>query len=497
MEVNNSANVDATMKDVENIPTDELPDSVVKQESDCTPLQVDGFSDSVINQKSDCTPWQADGLPDSKLTNTNNFKPPDGGWGWFVCFTALVANGTVIAIINTYGIIYVAIEDKFSTKEQSIAFKTSLVGSVCTAMTFLMCIVASILSDKIGIRQTAALGAVLGIIGLLGSAFVETLEILYLTYGIFLGLGSAFVLFPSVFILGHYFRKHLGLVNGIVTFGGGVFTICSSLSFPILFKNIGLKYTFIILSGFYLISLGCTLTWKPLLPKQPDTTTGKEADTGESSCCRSLVGYLNMGIWKNKDYVVWSLSVFLSLFGYLVPFYHLPKYSEQLFPGSKGSYLVLCLNIASCVGKLVCGKLADLPCANRVRMQQAAFGVVGVVTMCIPLAEHYYSLIAVSLIIGACDGFFLCLIGPIAFDLVGPIDASQAIGFAFGMAAIPLSVGPPVAGALYDNLGSYPIAFHLAGVPPVIGALGMFFVKKKPRPLATQSEEQMNMLTEL
>ncbi|KAK6188862.1 hypothetical protein SNE40_004952 [Patella caerulea] len=494
MEANHIANGDAAMKGDEIIRTDELPDSVVKQTIESTPSRADGFSDSAVKQISDSTPLQADGLSDSKLTNTNNFKPPDGGWGWLVCFTALVANGTVIAIINTYGIIYVAIEDKFSTQDQSIAFKTSLVGSVCTAMTFLMCIVASVLSDKIGIRQTAALGAVLGIIGLLGSAFVETLEILYLTYGIFLGLGSAFVLFPSVFILGHYFRKHLGLVNGIVTFGGGVFTICSSLSFPILFKNIGLKYTFTILAGFYLISLGCTLTWKPLLPKQQDIPTEKKA---ESRCCKSIGGYLNMGIWKNRGYVVWTLSVFLSLFGYLVPFYHLPKYSEELFPESKGSYLVLCLNIASCVGKLVCGKLADLPCANRVRMQQAAFGVVGVVTMCIPLAEHYYSLIAVSLIIGACDGFFLCLIGPIAFDLVGPIDASQAIGFAFGMAAIPLSVGPPVAGALYDNLGSYPIAFHLAGVPPVIGALGMFFVKKKPRPIATQSEEQMNMLSEL
>ena len=40
----------------------------------------------------------------------------------------------------------------------------------------------------------------------------------------------------------------------------------------------------------------------------------------------------------------------------------------------------------------------------------------------------------------------MCLLGPIAFDIVGPAAASQAIGFLLGTFSIPFTVGPPVAG---------------------------------------------------
>ena len=48
---------------------------------------------------------------------------------------------------------------------------------------------------------------------------------MYLTYGCLLGIGSSLVYTPSMVILGHYFKRHLGIVNGIVAFGSGVFTI--------------------------------------------------------------------------------------------------------------------------------------------------------------------------------------------------------------------------------------------------------------------------------
>lgn len=76
----------------------------------------------------------------------------------------------------------------------------------------------------------------------------------------------------------------------------------------------------------------------------------------------------------------------------------------------------------------------------------------GVVTLCIPFSTSFGGLIAIVLIFGLCDGIFVCLIGPIAFDIVGPREASQAIGFLFGFFALPFALGPPVAGKDYDCL---------------------------------------------
>ena len=79
-------------------------------------------------------------------------------------------------------------------------------------------------------------------------------------------------------------------------------------------------------------------------------------------------------------------------------------------------------------------------------MQQLAFAVLGISTLCIPFSASFGGLIAISLVMGVCDGIFVCLLGPIAFDIVGPGAASQAIGFLLGTFSIPFTVGPPVAG---------------------------------------------------
>ncbi|ESO87231.1 hypothetical protein LOTGIDRAFT_107137 [Lottia gigantea] len=410
------------------------------------------------------------------------FVPPDGGWGWVVCVTSLWVNGTVFGILNTFGILYVKLRDKYAGNDPSISFKTSWIGSVSTGVTFLMCMIASIISDRLGIRKTALIGSLLGLIGLVSSAFVEQLELLYLTYGIILGVGSAFAYSPSLVILGHYFKKHMGLVNGIVTFGSAIFTIGLSLGLPYLLKEVELKYTFLFLAGLYLILIPCVLTWKPLIhheSKHPSFALSTESIYNHcNDFCSWTRKYLNVRIWKNKGYVVWSLSCGLSLFGYFVPFVHLVKHSKDLFPDADGNYLIMCLSITSGVGRIICGKLADMACVNRVIMQQTAFAIFGIAALCIPFADNFYGLIAICLVMGMCDGLFICLIGPIAFDLVGPTGASQAIGFLLGIFSIPLSVGPPIAGLLYDYLGSYKVAFHVAGVPPIVGALCMLCIPR-------------------
>lgn len=67
--------------------------------------------------------------------------------------------------------------------------------------------------------------------------------------------------------------------------------------------------------------------------------------------------------------------------------------------------------------------------------------------------------------------------GPVAYDLVGPQGAAQAIGFLLGLCSFGLTLGPPVAGEIYDNNNSYVLAFILAGIPPILGATIMFCIR--------------------
>ena len=55
---------------------------------------------------------------------------------------------------------------------------------------------------------------------------------------------------------------------------------------------------------------------------------------------------------------------------------------------------------------------------------------------------------------GLFDGCFVTLLGPIAFDLCGPAGAGQAIGSLLALFSIPMTVGPPIAGIIYDKVGA-------------------------------------------
>lgn len=67
------------------------------------------------------------------------------------------------------------------------------------------------------------------------------LPMLFLTYGAMFGGGSSLCYTPSLAILGHYFRKHMGLVNGFVTAGSSVFTIIMPILLKYLISETGVS----------------------------------------------------------------------------------------------------------------------------------------------------------------------------------------------------------------------------------------------------------------
>lgn len=74
----------------------------------------------------------------------------------------------------------------------------------------------------------------------------------------------------------------------------------------------------------------------------------------------------------------------------------------------------------------------------------------GLMSMMIPQCRVFEGLIAVCVFMGLCDGCFITIMAPIAFELVGPMRASQAIGYLLGLMAVPMTAGPPIAGEYWQ-----------------------------------------------
>ncbi|KAL6268469.1 hypothetical protein P5V15_001602 [Pogonomyrmex californicus] len=457
--------------------------------------------------------------------------PPDGGLrAWMIMIGSFTINGVLFSIINTYSLIYPELQKRLTEAgETEVSSKAALVGSLTIGTTFFLSPIAGILTDKFGIQTTTFVGGAIASIGLLlSSLLTHKVEWLYLTYSVMFGLGASLAYTPSLAILGHYFKKYLGLVNGIVTAGSSIFTTLLPSLMELLIWRFGLEGTLRSMAVLTAIIMACAILFKPI----PLITSAAQEDEPrhKTKSIRSrLKEFVNVSIWKKKRYVVWASSIPLALFGYFVPYVHIGKFVAMTFKDADSKLPVMCIGITSGIGRLIFGYIADLPKVNRIFLQQVStrietsnsnvmclksvliikiniyqifivlfshtrilmskykenreyffqisFLIIGILTMLLPVTDSFIVLLVISLGMGLFDGCFISLLGPIAFDICGRSGATQAIGFLLGMCSIPLTIGPPIAGLLYDHTGSYKLPFLLAGVPPIVGALTMFLIR--------------------
>lgn len=289
---------------------------------------------------------------------------------------------------------------------------TALVGSLTIGTTFFLSPVSGILTDRIGLRCTTFIGGVLTVSGMLLSSFVCTnIDLLYLTYGLMFGAGAALAYTPTLAILGHYFKRYLGIVSGFVTCGSSLFTMILPNLLTYLLREYGLKGTFFMLGSSTMIVIVCALVYKPL--KEPPPPPKRKP--GQSACNMHLRSLVNVDNWKRKRYVVWALSIPIALIGYFVPYVHMAKYVEQTYPGYNTNMPIICIGFTSILGRLFFGFIGDYKCVNRIFLQQMSFVIMGLLTILIPLIESYPVLISISLGMGIVDGCFISLLGPIAY----------------------------------------------------------------------------------
>ena len=131
-------------------------------------------------------------------------------------------------------------------------------------------------------------------------------------------------------------------------------------------------------------------------------------------------------------------------------FPHQVKYAGDLgIPSSNGAWLIGILSIMSTVGRVIFGKICELQCVNKLYVYQLSVFIIGVSTIVCPITEGYAGLVTYSVVFGFFDGCFVGQVAVITGDIAGKSRLSQAIGNMFGVVAIPMILGPPVAGRAY------------------------------------------------
>jgi OFA family oxalate/formate antiporter-like MFS transporter len=124
------------------------------------------------------------------------------------------------------------------------------------------------LVDKFGPRLLIAVGCLLSGLGWVTSAYVSSLTGLYLTYGLFCGVGTGIVYVGIVGLMVRWFPDKRGFATGMVAAGYGFGAIATTFPIDSMLKSAGYQHTLVVFG----IIMGLVGAAAALMLRMPTTT---------------------------------------------------------------------------------------------------------------------------------------------------------------------------------------------------------------------------------
>jgi oxalate/formate antiporter len=140
------------------------------------------------------------------------------------------------------------------------------------------------LVDKFGPRLLIAVGCLLSGLGWVTSAYVSSLTGLYLTYGLFCGVGTGIVYVGIVGLMVRWFPDRRGFATGMVAAGYGFGAIATTFPIDTMLKSAGYQHTLVVF-GIILGVIGAVAalmlripTADDVLPPTPAMASGADVE---------------------------------------------------------------------------------------------------------------------------------------------------------------------------------------------------------------------------
>jgi len=213
-------------------------------------------------------------------------KIPDGGWGWVVVFASLIISMIADGISFSFGLLYVKLDDHFKESQS----KTSLIGSLFMAVPLLSGPIGSALVDRYGCRTMTIIGGIISGVGFTMSAFVNTIELMYTTFGVIAGLGLGLCYVTAVVSVAFWFEKRRVLAIGLGACGTGIGTFVYAPMTQYFIDEYGWRGTVLLLAGTFFNMCVCGAVmrdpdwWIPGQNKSASPGAGNKSIKGTSSC---------------------------------------------------------------------------------------------------------------------------------------------------------------------------------------------------------------------
>ena len=363
------------------------------------------------------------------------------GYAWVVVWATFVCLALIFGVAYSFAAFFKSFAAEFSAQRADVSMVFGLTGLIY----FGFGMGGGILSDRFGPRLVCGAGMVCIAGGLMAASLATTMKGVYLSYGVAIGFGIALVYTPAIGNVLPWFKARRGLASGIASSGIGLGTVLVPLLAAAAISALDWRSALRIMSaGVLLIGLVAT----GVLKRAPLANTG--AGAGPQTPPGATLGEA----LRDKRFWWFYLFTFTAAPVMFIPFAHVSASARDLGISEANAVgLVGLIGIGSLIGRFAIGALADrLGRTLTLTLAQVSMAA----TYLLWMASGAYPALAVfALWFGLSYGGIVSLMPAICMDMFGARAVSSIVGTLYSAAALGNLLGPVVAGAVFDRMGSY------------------------------------------
>ncbi|KAI9790254.1 MAG: hypothetical protein M1816_005279 [Peltula sp. TS41687] len=367
--------------------------------------------------------------------NTNvEIEPPDGGYGWVCVVCYFLINAHTWGINASYSV-FLAYYLKNNTFPKATYLEYAAVGGLSIGVALGLSPIATSVTRVYGIRVTLLTGVFGTTASLIGASFATEIWHLFLTQGVFFGVGMGFLFVGCAGIIPQWFLKRRGVASGIVAGGSGIGGLMYSLAAHEIIERHGVAWAFRVLAGIQLVvNFACAMFMR---------------DRNQQIGTRNLA--FHYPLFKRPEFLLYLAWGVFSMLGYVVLLFSLPDYAASIgLTAKEGAVVGALLSLGTGLGRPVVGYFSDT--VGHINMTAWMTFLTGVLCLSVWIvAGQYGSLIVFAISVGIVCGTIWTMVAPIGTEVVGLADLPSGLSIMWIVLVLPATFAEPIGLALRDR----------------------------------------------
>jgi MFS family permease len=373
-----------------------------------------------------------------------------------------------VGLFVTYGVFINPLIEEFGWTRAAISGASSLAF-------FLMGLVGIYigrLNDKIGPRKVMFFTSCFIGVGFILTSKTQSIWQLYLFYGILVGVGLSSIDVIALSTTARWFEHRRGIVTGLVKVGTGAGQLITPLTASLLIGGFGWRTSFVVIGILGLILL---VLISRILHRDPEEMGLKSKEEtiskNDAKGIKSIDLSFGQAVRTHQFWLIFIVN-FAVVYCLLIIVVHIVPFARDLgVSAAKAAGVISTIGGVSMLGRFATGLFIDR--FNSRLAMIYCFILLIFTLLWLQIADELWMIYLFAACYGIAHGGFFTAISPIVAEYFGIGAHGVLFGSIVFSGCFGGSVGPILAGHIFDVTGSYSLAFWLS---TFIALLGLGFI---------------------